>query len=50
LEYKGHRDSALLKTLQRDIPIAATFGGLCIGALTVIADFLKAVGSGNYYF
>ena len=34
---KGHRDSSLAKELNRDIPTAAAVGGMCIGALTVIA-------------
>ena len=29
------------------IPIAAAFGGMCIGALTVVADLLGAIGSGT---
>lgn len=29
------------------IPVAAAFGGMCIGALTVVADFLGAIGSGT---
>ncbi|CAO2605834.1 Protein transport protein Sec61 subunit alpha isoform 1 [Lemmus lemmus] len=29
------------------IPTAAAFGGLCIGALSVLADFLGAIGSGT---
>jgi protein transport protein SEC61 subunit alpha len=33
--------------LNRYIPIAAAFGGMCIGALTVIADFMGAIGSGT---
>merc|ERR1712146_19214 len=33
---KGHRDSSLAKELNRYIPTAAAFGGMCIGALTVI--------------
>jgi hypothetical protein len=32
--------------LKRYIPIAASFGGMCIGALTIFADFLGAIGSG----
>ena len=36
---KGHRDSSLQKELNRYIPTAAAFGGMCIGALTVVADF-----------
>merc|ERR1740117_1203685 len=35
----GYRDSDLPKVLNRYIPTAAAFGGACIGALTVIADF-----------
>lgn len=34
--------------LKRYIPIAASFGGMCIGALTILADFLGAIGSGIY--
>ena len=33
--------------LFRYIPTAAAFGGLCIGALSVLADFLGAIGSGT---
>ena len=31
----------------RYIPTAAAFGGLCIGALSVLADFMGAIGSGT---
>jgi preprotein translocase subunit SecY len=34
------------EVLKRYIPIAASFGGMCIGALTILADFLGAIGSG----
>lgn len=44
---RGHRDSSLERELSRYIPIAATFGGLCIGLLSVTADFLGAIGSGT---
>eukprot|EP00941_MAST-03F_sp_MAST-3F-sp1_P002426 g2426.t1 len=44
---KGHRESSLVKQLNRYIPTAAAFGGMCIGALTVFADFLGAIGSGT---
>jgi protein transport protein SEC61 subunit alpha len=44
---KGHREQSVLKTLYRYIPTAAAFGGLCIGALSVIADFMGAIGSGT---
>merc|ERR1712178_573796 len=43
----GYRDSDLPRVLNRYIPTAAAFGGACIGALTVIADFLGAIGSGT---
>ncbi|KAJ1618483.1 SecY subunit domain-containing protein [Pavlovales sp. CCMP2436] len=44
---KGHRDSSLMHELNRYIPTAAAFGGMCIGALTVVADFMGAIGSGT---
>ena len=44
---KGHRDTALVHVLDRYIPPAATFGGMCIGALTGAADLFGAVGSGT---
>lgn len=50
MQLQGHRDAGkhgLQGQLNRYIPIAATFGGLCIGALTVLADFLGAIGSGT---
>ncbi|KAI7994940.1 Protein transport protein Sec61 subunit alpha [Camellia lanceoleosa] len=37
----------LKKELNRYIPTAAAFGGMCIGALTVLADFMGAIGSGT---
>jgi len=47
--FKGHRhrDSSLLNVLNVYIPIAAAFGGMCIGVLTIVADFLGAIGSGT---
>lgn len=44
---RGHRDSSMMKQLNRYIPTAAAFGGLCIGALSVMADFMGAIGSGT---
>jgi len=44
---QGWRDSEMTKVLNRYIPTAAAFGGACIGALTVVADFLGAIGSGT---
>ncbi|KAF7050040.1 hypothetical protein CFC21_062540 [Triticum aestivum] len=43
----GHRESNLERELNRYIPTAAAFGGVCIGALTVLADFMGAIGSGT---
>jgi len=45
----GCRDDigAIMKRLNMYIPTAAAFGGMCIGALTIIADFLGAIGSGT---
>merc|ERR1711953_633378 len=43
----GFRDQDLPKVLNRYIPTAAAFGGACIGALTIVADFLGAIGSGT---
>lgn len=44
---KGHRNSALIHVLNRYIPAAAVLGGMCIGALTVVADFIGAIGTGT---
>ena len=38
---------SLKKELNRYIPTAAAFGGMCIGALTIVADFMGAIGSGT---
>ncbi|KAH0753155.1 hypothetical protein KY290_004714 [Solanum tuberosum] len=43
----GHRESNLYKELNRYIPTAAAFGGVCIGLLTVLADLMGAIGSGT---
>jgi protein transport protein SEC61 subunit alpha len=44
---KGHRDESTIAILNRYIPTAAAFGGLCIGALSITADFMGAIGSGT---
>lgn len=44
---KGHRETSLVKELNRYIPTAAAFGGICVGLLTIMADFLGAIGSGT---
>lgn len=43
----GHREGSMIRELNRYIPTAAAFGGLCIGALSVLADLLGAIGSGT---
>lgn len=45
---QGHRDTSMVKTLTKHIPVAAACGGICIGALTIIADFMGAIGSGKF--
>jgi protein transport protein SEC61 subunit alpha len=44
---KGHRDTSLIHVLNRYIPTAAAFGGMCIGALSMLADLMGAIGSGT---
>lgn len=46
----GHRDTSMVSVLEKNIPIAAAAGGVCIGMLTIIADFMGAIGSGLYYY
>jgi len=44
---QGHRETHMRKVLNFYIPTAAAFGGLCIGALSVMADMMGAIGSGT---
>ena len=44
---QGMRENRIKDKLKRYIPIAAVFGGMCIGCLTIFADFLGAIGSGT---
>merc|ERR1711874_666981 len=44
---RGHRETSMIHELNRYIPTAAAFGGACIGALSVSADFMGAIGSGT---
>lgn len=44
---KGGSHKVLQYRLNRYIPIAAYFGGVCIGLLSLVADFLGAIGSGT---
>lgn len=43
----GYRDTSTISVLNRYIPVAAAFGGIAIGVLTILADFLGAIGSGT---
>lgn len=43
----GKRDSSIIKELNRYIPTAAALGGMIIGLLTIVADFMGAIGSGT---
>lgn len=45
--FKGYREQSLLSVLDTYIPTAAALGGVCIGMLTIFADFLGAIGSGT---
>jgi len=44
---EGMREDSMVRHLNRYIPTAAAFGGMCIGALSVFADFMGAIGSGT---
>lgn len=46
----GRKKESMLKILNRYIPTAAAFGGMCIGVLTILADLLGAIGSGKSQF
>ena len=41
------REDGMVRYLNRYIPTAAAFGGVCIGALSIFADFMGAIGSGT---
>jgi protein transport protein SEC61 subunit alpha len=43
----GYTNEGTYKKLSFYILTAATLGGMCIGALTIFADFLGAIGSGT---
>jgi hypothetical protein len=44
---RGYRDKSVLHVLNRYIPTAAAFGGMAVGALSIFADLLGAIGSGT---
>ncbi|CAO3596413.1 unnamed protein product [Absidia cylindrospora] len=43
----GYRDTSMYKELKRVIPVAASFGGATLGAVSVFADMIGAIGSGT---
>jgi len=47
LVIKGYTSKNVVRVLNRYIPTAAFFGGICIGLLSVFADFMGALGSGT---
>jgi protein transport protein SEC61 subunit alpha len=47
LKQARQNEDDMAVALNKYIPTAAAFGGLCIGALTIMADFLGAIGSGT---
>jgi len=47
LVIKGYREQSVVKILDKYIPTAAALGGMCIGALSIFADFMGAIGSGT---
>merc|ERR1719219_1781796 len=47
LVIKGYKSDNVIKVLNRYIPVAAAFGGICIGLLSIFADALGAIGKGT---
>merc|ERR1712173_301995 len=47
LVIKGYKSASVVRVLNRYITTAAAFGGICIGALSIFADFMGALGSGT---
>lgn len=47
LQIYNHSETSNLKILEEYIPTAAGFGGMLIGALSVIADLMGVIGSGT---
>jgi protein transport protein SEC61 subunit alpha len=47
LMIEGWREQSMVYQLSRYINTAAAFGGICIGALCIFADFMGAIGSGT---
>jgi len=47
LEGIRENEENIYEKLNRYVPIAAALGGMSIGALTIFADFMGAIGSGT---
>ena len=47
LTIRNSLEENIYEQLNRTIPCAATLGGMAIGALTIFADFMGAIGSGT---
>ena len=47
ISIRGMREQATANLLKKYIPISAALGGMSIGLLTVVADFIGAIGSGT---
>ena len=44
---KGNTNDGTYRKIKQLVMTAATLGGICIGVLTIFADFLGAIGSGT---
>lgn len=44
---KGNTNEGTYRKIKQVVMTAATLGGICIGVLTMFADFLGAIGSGT---
>lgn len=42
-----NRNESMVKYLNRFVPVAALLGGLIVGFLSILADFMGAIGSGT---
>lgn len=45
----GRKQESIIHVLNQYIPVAAAFGGMCIGLITICSDVLGAIGSGRSY-
>lgn len=39
----------MIRVLNKYIPIAAVFGGVCIALISIFADLMGAIGSGKIH-